>query len=51
MIKLIVENNALLRRNLGLFQITETLFPIQSEETLNKLEEDLKTENQMEIVS
>lgn len=49
--KMLAENNVLLRRNLGLFDVTKTLFPIESECNLKKLEDDLTSEQRMQIVS
>lgn len=51
MTKILAENNILLRRNLGLFDITQTLFPIDTEEKLKKLENDLDSEQRADMVS
>ncbi|XP_075157193.1 uncharacterized protein LOC142230437 [Haematobia irritans] len=51
MAKLIAENNILLRRNLNLYESAQTLFPIDSDEALKKLDADLRTDRQTGIVS
>lgn len=50
MTKMLAENNVLLRRNLGLFEVTHTLFPIHSDDEMKKLENDLATEKKQELV-
>ncbi|XP_059221139.1 uncharacterized protein LOC106087698 [Stomoxys calcitrans] len=48
--KLMAENILLLRRNLGVFELTKTVFPIQSVDQLEKIENDLKTDKQLDII-
>uniref|UniRef100_A0A1I8Q5Z0 ZAD domain-containing protein n=1 Tax=Stomoxys calcitrans TaxID=35570 RepID=A0A1I8Q5Z0_STOCA len=48
--KLMAENILLLRRNLGVFELTKTVFPIQSVDQLEKIESDLKTDKQLDII-
>lgn len=49
--KISAENNVLLRRNMGLFEITQTLFPIDSKKNLKKLEKELSTDKRIDVVS
>ncbi|XP_075149962.1 uncharacterized protein LOC142240250 [Haematobia irritans] len=51
MAKLIAENNILLRRNINFYESAQTLFPIDSDEALKKLDADLRTDRQAGIVS
>lgn len=47
----LAENNVLLRRNIGLFQTKQTLFPIESEDELKNMEENLASDERLDIVS
>lgn len=51
MTKMLAENTVLLQRNLGLFNVTQTMFPIESEDKLNQLEKDLAGSGKTETVS
>lgn len=49
--KLMAENNVLLRRNIGLVDVIQTTFPVESKIGLKRLEKELETDKRFDVVS
>ncbi|XP_073819948.1 uncharacterized protein [Musca autumnalis] len=49
-VKILGEHNVLLRRNLGMYETSQAMFPICTEEKLKEVENHLQTEKKLEVI-